>query len=293
MNTVVVYRAGNTVTTFRSERVRRGGARFARNFFAPSDGNHIPLDAQSRARGRRHDRGPRAGARGRCAPDLGSMEPEADLRAVRRPRDGVRFRPRRRGVPPAVREVFGLPIVLDTDDASRDFWAPSTSAHVPAASMAMMTVESRPRPATRVASRVARRRRPHGRDGARPVVHRRRSRSSGSTCRCATSVPSPSDCAHAAYRRRRRRRLPVPTITGSHRARVRPRPRVRGRAFDAPNVGKDAVVLVHPPCAWATQEEDIPGTVRHGTSTSPTSTSETKDTPAGKRTSGRNAARCS
>ena len=51
------------------------------------------------------------------------------------------------------------------------------------------------------------------------------------------------------------------------------------RALDAPNVGKDAVVLIHPTCG-PTQEEDIQGTVRQTTSCSRT----TKDTPAGKRT---------
>ena len=36
------------------------------------------------------------------------------------------------------------------------------------------------------------------------------------------------------------------------------------RALDAPNVGDDAVVLVHPTCG-PTQEDDIPGAVRHKT----------------------------
>ena len=53
------------------------------------------------------------------------------------------------------------------------------------------------------------------------------------------------------------------------------------RALDAPNVGKDAVVLVHPTCG-PTQEEDIPGTVRHKTYV--VLKDETKDTDAGKRT---------
>ena len=53
------------------------------------------------------------------------------------------------------------------------------------------------------------------------------------------------------------------------------------RALDAPNVGKDAVVLVHPTCG-PTQEEDIPGSVRHMTYV--VLKDETKDTPAGKRT---------
>merc|ERR1719359_1499734 len=53
------------------------------------------------------------------------------------------------------------------------------------------------------------------------------------------------------------------------------------RALDAPNVGEDAVVLVHPTCG-PTQEEDIPGSVRH--KTYEVLIEETKDTDAGKRT---------
>jgi len=53
------------------------------------------------------------------------------------------------------------------------------------------------------------------------------------------------------------------------------------RALDAPNVGEDAVVLVHPTCG-PTQEEDIPGEVRH--KTYEVLIEETKDTPSGKRT---------
>jgi len=53
------------------------------------------------------------------------------------------------------------------------------------------------------------------------------------------------------------------------------------RALDAPNVGEDAVVLVHPTCG-PTQEDDIPGTVRF--KTYEVLIEETKDTPSGKRT---------
>mmetsp|Transcript_88581 Transcript_88581/g.251083 ORF Transcript_88581/g.251083 Transcript_88581/m.251083 type:complete len:487 (+) Transcript_88581:91-1551(+) len=53
------------------------------------------------------------------------------------------------------------------------------------------------------------------------------------------------------------------------------------RALEAPNVGGDAVVLVHPTCG-PTQEDDIPGAVRH--KTYEVLIGETKDTPAGKRT---------
>jgi len=53
------------------------------------------------------------------------------------------------------------------------------------------------------------------------------------------------------------------------------------RALDAPNVGSDAVVLVHPTCG-PTQEDDIPGAVRH--KTYEVLIEETKDTDAGKRT---------
>merc|ERR1719486_238922 len=53
------------------------------------------------------------------------------------------------------------------------------------------------------------------------------------------------------------------------------------RALDAPNVGDDAVVLVHPTCG-PTQEDDIPGTVRH--KTYEVLIEETKDTPSGQRT---------
>jgi len=53
------------------------------------------------------------------------------------------------------------------------------------------------------------------------------------------------------------------------------------RALDAPNVGEDAVVLVHPTCG-PTQEDDIPGNVRH--KTYEVLIEETKDTPSGKRT---------
>jgi len=53
------------------------------------------------------------------------------------------------------------------------------------------------------------------------------------------------------------------------------------RALDAPNVGEDAVVLVHPTCG-PTQEEDIPGEVRY--KTYQVLIDETKDTPSGKRT---------
>jgi sulfate adenylyltransferase len=53
------------------------------------------------------------------------------------------------------------------------------------------------------------------------------------------------------------------------------------RALDAPNVGDDAVVLVHPTCG-PTQEDDIPGAVRHKTYVK--LIEETKDTPSGKRT---------
>lgn len=53
------------------------------------------------------------------------------------------------------------------------------------------------------------------------------------------------------------------------------------RALDAPNVGSNAVVLVHPTCG-PTQEEDIPGPVRHKTYL--VLEEETKNTPAGKRT---------
>jgi len=53
------------------------------------------------------------------------------------------------------------------------------------------------------------------------------------------------------------------------------------RALDAPNVGDDAVVLVHPTCG-PTQEDDIPGTVRY--KTYEVLIDETKDTPSGKRT---------
>uniref|UniRef100_A0A7S4I919 sulfate adenylyltransferase n=1 Tax=Prymnesium polylepis TaxID=72548 RepID=A0A7S4I919_9EUKA len=53
------------------------------------------------------------------------------------------------------------------------------------------------------------------------------------------------------------------------------------RALDAPNVGDDAVVLVHPTCG-PTQEDDIPGTVRY--KTYEVLIEETKDTPSGIRT---------
>merc|ERR1711966_376958 len=53
------------------------------------------------------------------------------------------------------------------------------------------------------------------------------------------------------------------------------------RALDAPNVGENAVVLVHPTCG-PTQEEDIPGTVRF--KTYEVLIEETKDTPAGQKT---------
>jgi len=53
------------------------------------------------------------------------------------------------------------------------------------------------------------------------------------------------------------------------------------RALDAPNVGEDAVVLVHPTCG-PTQEDDIPGVVRH--KTYEVLIEETKDTPSGMRT---------
>merc|ERR1719439_415296 len=53
------------------------------------------------------------------------------------------------------------------------------------------------------------------------------------------------------------------------------------RALDAPNVGEEAVVLVHPTCG-PTQEDDIPGPVRF--KTYEVLQEETKDTPAGKRT---------
>ena len=53
------------------------------------------------------------------------------------------------------------------------------------------------------------------------------------------------------------------------------------RALDAPNVGEEAVVLVHPTCG-PTQEDDIPGEVRH--KTYEVLIEETKDTAAGTRT---------
>jgi sulfate adenylyltransferase len=53
------------------------------------------------------------------------------------------------------------------------------------------------------------------------------------------------------------------------------------RALDAPNVAEDAVVLVHPTCG-PTQEDDIPGVVRH--KTYEVRIEETKDTPSGQRT---------
>merc|ERR1719343_32646 len=53
------------------------------------------------------------------------------------------------------------------------------------------------------------------------------------------------------------------------------------RALDAPNVAEEAVVLVHPTCG-PTQEEDIPGPVRH--KTYEVLQEETKDTPSGKKT---------
>merc|ERR1719159_602554 len=53
------------------------------------------------------------------------------------------------------------------------------------------------------------------------------------------------------------------------------------RALDAPNVGEDAVVLVHPTCG-PTQEDDIPGTVRY--KTYEVLIEETKETASGKRT---------
>merc|ERR1719203_1373592 len=53
------------------------------------------------------------------------------------------------------------------------------------------------------------------------------------------------------------------------------------RALDAPNVAEDAVVLVHPTCG-PTQEDDIPGVVRH--KTYEVLIEETKDTPSGQRT---------
>jgi len=53
------------------------------------------------------------------------------------------------------------------------------------------------------------------------------------------------------------------------------------RALDAPNVADNAVVLVHPTCG-PTQEEDIPGEVRH--KTYEVLIEETKDTASGKRT---------
>merc|ERR1719201_1964282 len=53
------------------------------------------------------------------------------------------------------------------------------------------------------------------------------------------------------------------------------------RALDAPNVGENAVVLVHPTCG-PTQEDDIDGTTRY--KTYEVLKEETKDTPAGQRT---------
>jgi sulfate adenylyltransferase len=53
------------------------------------------------------------------------------------------------------------------------------------------------------------------------------------------------------------------------------------RALDAPNVGEEAVVLVHPTCG-PTQEDDIDGTTRY--KTYEVLKEETKDTPAGQRT---------
>jgi len=53
------------------------------------------------------------------------------------------------------------------------------------------------------------------------------------------------------------------------------------RALDAPNVGENAVVLVHPTCG-PTQEDDIPGAVRH--KTYEVLIEETKETASGMRT---------
>jgi len=53
------------------------------------------------------------------------------------------------------------------------------------------------------------------------------------------------------------------------------------RALDAPNVGENAVVLVHPTCG-PTQEDDIPGAVRH--KTYEVLIEETKETSSGMRT---------
>merc|ERR1712138_152684 len=53
------------------------------------------------------------------------------------------------------------------------------------------------------------------------------------------------------------------------------------RALDAPNVGDGAVVLVHPTCG-PTQEDDIPGEVKH--KTYEVLIEETKETESGKRT---------
>ena len=84
MNTVVVYRAGNTVTTFRSERAFGvAAARVSLETFSQlSDGNHI-LDAQSRA-ARDMTEGLALEREGDALLTSGLWNRRRDLRAVRR-----------------------------------------------------------------------------------------------------------------------------------------------------------------------------------------------------------------
>jgi len=177
--------------------------------------------------------------------------------------------------------ILGLPIVMDTDDESVEV-GQKLLLKFSGTDMALMTVESKWKPdkATECIKCYGTATIEH--PGVRMVAMERGSTYIGGSLQglkvptrefpCATPAEVremlPSDADVVAFQCRN----PV------HRAHYE----LFTRALDAPNVGENAVVLVHPTCG-PTQEDDIPGDVRYKTYTK--LIEETKDTPAGKRTS--------
>ncbi len=177
-------------------------------------------------------------------------------------------------------EVFGLPIVMDTDDASVTVGKKLLLTYQ-GCNMAMMTVESKWTPDKPLECVKCYGTGTIEHPGVRMVAMERGQSYIGGSL---VGIDVPVRDFPCASPKEVRDMLPADVDVVAFQCRNpvhRAHYELFTRALDAPNVGKDAVVLVHPTCG-PTQEEDIPGTVRHKTYV--VLKDETKDTPAGKRT---------
>jgi len=176
--------------------------------------------------------------------------------------------------------IFGLPVVMDTDDSSISMGDKLLLTYK-GTDMAVMTVESKWTPDKPKECLECYKTATIEHPGVRMVAMERGRTYIGGAVQGLDTPTRDFPCETPAEVRAK---LPADVDVVAFQCRNpvhRAHYELFTRALDAPNVGENAVVLVHPTCG-PTQEEDIPGEVRH--KTYEVLIEETKDTPAGQRT---------